>query len=97
MGVICGIVLGSLLNSISPASPISGVVENSVPSGVVENSVSIIIVVAIVFYIVSYVVAKKMGLRLKTEDRKKISTNGIFPFMFLIMMFLILTYTGLHS
>ena len=41
--------------------------------------------------------AKRIGLGLKTEDRKKIATNGIFPFIFLVIMFLIVTYTGLYT
>ena len=60
-------------------------------------AISIIFIVGLIFYIISYVIAKKIGLRLKTEDRKKISTNGIFPFMFLLFMFMIVTYTGLYT
>jgi len=82
MGVFCGIVLGLIFNSF-----------NQPPSG----SVGIIILLAILFYIISYVAAKRMGLRLKTEEKKKISTNGIFPFIFLLIMFTIVTYTGLRT
>ncbi|HEX2305979.1 MAG TPA: hypothetical protein VHH33_06795 [Nitrososphaeraceae archaeon] len=87
LGVICGIILGFIFNSMGASSN----------SSVIPNSPSIIIVVALFFYIISYVIAKRIGLRLKTEDRKKISTNGIFPFIFLVIMFLIVTYTGLYT
>jgi len=87
LGVICGIILGFILNSMSLNSN----------SSVVPYSPSIIFIVALLFYIISYVIAKRIGLRLKTEDRKKIATNGIFPFIFLVMMFLIVTYTGLYT
>ena len=80
LGVICGIIVGFILNP-----------SNS------SASIGIIFIVGLFFYIISYVIAKKIGLRLKTEDRKKISTNGIFPFMFLLIMFLIVTYTGLYT
>jgi hypothetical protein len=60
-------------------------------------SIPIIIVLGLFFYIISYVIAKRIGLRLKTEDRKKITTNGIFPFIFLLLMFMIVAYTGLHA
>jgi drug/metabolite transporter (DMT)-like permease len=87
LGVICGIILGFIFNSIGVDSSLS----------VIPNSASIIIIVALFFYIMSYVIAKRIGLRVKTEDRKKISTNGIFPFIFLVIMFLIVTYTGLYT
>jgi sorbitol-specific phosphotransferase system component IIC len=84
MGVFCGIVLGLIFSSFK------------VP-GIVPGSVGIIILLAILFYIISYVAAKRMGLRLKTEEKKKISTNGVFPFIFLLIMFTIVTYTGLRT
>jgi len=86
LGVICGIILGVIFNSMVNSN-----------SSVVPYSPSIIFIVALFFYIISYVIAKKIGLRLKSEDRKKIATNGIFPFIFLVIMFLIVTYTGLYT
>lgn len=80
VGVICGIILGFILN----------------PSNY-SASIPIIIVLGLFFYIISYVIAKRIGLRLKTDDRKKITTNGIFPFIFLLLMFMIVAYTGLHA
>lgn len=80
LGVICGIILGSILN----------------PSNY-SGSIPIIFFVGLFFYIISYVIAKKIGLTLKTDEKKKISTNGIFPFIFLLLMFMIVTYTGLYS
>jgi len=79
-GVICGVILGFILN----------------PSNY-SASIPIIIALGLFFYIISYVIAKRMGLRVKTEDRKKITTNGIFPFIFLLLMFMIVAYTGLHA
>ncbi|MDF2738111.1 MAG: hypothetical protein K0S93_1970, partial [Nitrososphaeraceae archaeon] len=32
----------------------------------------------------------------KTEKRKFV-TNGIFPFIFLLVLFMIVSYTGLHQ
>jgi hypothetical protein len=85
MGVFCGIVLGIIFSTLFN-SP-----------GAVGGSAGIMIMLALLFYVISYVAAKKMGLRLKTEDRKKISTNGVFPFIFLLIMFTIVTYTGLRT
>jgi hypothetical protein len=84
MGIFCGIVLGLIFS-------------NYQEPGIVEGSVGIMILLGLLFYIISYVAAKRMGLRLKTEDRKKISTNGVFPFIFLLIMFTIVTYTGLRT
>lgn len=84
MGVICGVILGLIFSSYGE-------------DGVVSGSVGIIIPLALLFYIISYFIAKKLGLRLKTDDRKKISTNGVFPFIFLLIMFTIVTYTGLRT
>lgn len=86
LGVICGVILG-LIFSTYPNPPYPGIIP---------DSVWIIIPLALLFYIISYVVAKRIGSRLKTEDRKKISTDGVFPFIFLLIMFTIVTYTGLR-
>ncbi|HJR85698.1 MAG TPA: hypothetical protein VJ772_10080 [Nitrososphaeraceae archaeon] len=84
LGVICGVVLGIIFSTYQ------------LP-GVVPGSVGIIILLALLFYVISYVVAKRIGLGLRTEDRKKVSTNGVFPFIFLLIMFTIVTYTGLRT
>lgn len=84
MGIFCGIVLGIIFSTYQ------------LP-GVVPGSVGIMIMLGLLFYIISYIAAKKMALRLKPEDRKKISTNGVFPFIFLLIMFTIVTYTGLKT
>jgi len=84
MGVICGVILGLIFST-------------SQERGIVHYSAVYIILVALLFYIISYVIAKRMGLRVKAQDRKKISTNGVFPFIFLLIMFTIVTYTGLRT
>ena len=79
-GVICGVILGFILN----------------PSNY-SASIPMIIALGLFFYIISYVIAQRIGFRLKTEDRKKITTNGIIPFIFFLLMFMIVAYTGLHA
>jgi hypothetical protein len=53
--------------------------------------------VGLVFYIISYVYAKKIVTKIKKEERRKLVTNGIFPFIFLLLMFMIIVYTGLYG
>jgi hypothetical protein len=53
--------------------------------------------VGLVFYIISYVSAKKIVTKIKKEERRKLVTNGIFPFIFLLLMFMIIVYTGLYG
>src|SRR5437867_10589301 len=70
LGVICGIILGFIFNSM-------GLNSNS---SVVPYSPSIIFIVALFFYIISYAVVCLKTKTLKTAVTKKIATNGISPF-----------------
>jgi hypothetical protein len=53
--------------------------------------------IGIVFYILSYGVAKGIAGNIPKLQRRKLATNGIFPFIFLLLMFMIIVYTGLHQ
>jgi uncharacterized membrane-anchored protein len=53
--------------------------------------------IGFVFYIISYQVAKSMAKNSLKPDRRKLATNGIFPFIFMLIMFMIVVYTGLHQ
>lgn len=57
-------------------------------------AISAIFMVGLVFYIISYIYAKKIVTSIKKEERRKLATNGIFPFIFLLLMFMIIVYTG---
>jgi uncharacterized membrane protein YfcA len=60
-------------------------------------AIGAIFMVGLVFYIISYVSAKKIVTKIKKEERRKLATNGIFPFIFLLLMFMIIVYTGLYG
>ncbi len=62
-----------------------------------DSAVGFIFVIGFIFYIASYIAAKKIGTRVKSEEKRKLATSGIFPFIFLLLMFMILVYTGLHG
>jgi phage shock protein PspC (stress-responsive transcriptional regulator) len=57
----------------------------------------IIIIMGLFFYIISYWISKKILPKVPKTEKRKFVTNGIFPFIFLLLMFMILSYTGLHQ
>jgi membrane protein insertase Oxa1/YidC/SpoIIIJ len=61
------------------------------------TSVGIALLLAIVMYIISYAVGKKMAGGVPQDKRRKIATEGIVPFIFMTIVFMVLVYTGLHQ
>lgn len=61
------------------------------------SAVGIAFSMAIVFYILSYATGKRVFGNIPKKERRKVATNGIFPFIFLLLMFMIITYTVLHQ
>jgi protein-S-isoprenylcysteine O-methyltransferase Ste14 len=84
MRAILGIIAGVIL----------GVALNPSNRG---SALYLIVFIGFIFYIISYIAAKKIGTRVKSEEKRKLATSGIFPFIFLLLMFMILVYTGLHG
>lgn len=80
LGIIAGITLGSII----------------APGTTQETILGLVFVIGILFYIISYIAAKKIALNEIIEKRKFI-TNGMFPYMFLLLLFMIMMYTGLHQ
>jgi hypothetical protein len=61
------------------------------------NAIGIAVMIAIFFYIISYMIGKRLAGGVPRSERRKLATNGIFPFIFLLLMFMIFVYTGLHQ
>ncbi len=61
------------------------------------SAVGIAFSMAIVFYILSYATGKRVFGNIPKKERRKVATSGIFPFIFLLLMFMIITYTMLHQ
>jgi divalent metal cation (Fe/Co/Zn/Cd) transporter len=61
------------------------------------TAIGIALGISIVFYIISYAAAKRVSGNIPKKERRKVATNGIFPFIFLLLMFMIITYTILHQ
>lgn len=59
--------------------------------------IGIALIIAIVFYIISYAAAKKVTANISRKERRKVATSGIIPFIFLLLMFMIITFTILHQ
>jgi hypothetical protein len=78
---------------------IAGVISGFVitPGTAQSNAVGIAILIGIIFYIISYQIAKRIATNIPKTERKKLVTNGITPFIFLLLMFMIIVYTGLHQ
>ena len=62
-----------------------------------STAVGVALVISIIFYIISYAAAKRISGNIPKKERRKVATNGIFPFIFLLLMFMIVTYTILHQ
>lgn len=82
-GVVAGLVAGLVI----------------VPENAQTLGVTISILIAVVFYVISVGIGKGIATkdRVSKDQRKKVFTGGIFPFIFLLLTFLIITYTALHQ
>jgi Kef-type K+ transport system membrane component KefB len=81
LGLIAGIITGFII------TPHTGQ----------SSAVGTIVLIAIIFYIISYTLAKRIAKNIPKTEKRKLATNGIFPFIFLLMMFMIVVYTGLYQ
>ncbi len=78
---------------------IAGVITGFViaPGTSQGNAAATALLIGIIFYVISYEVAKRLAKNIPNVQRRKLVTNGIFPFIFLLLMFMIIVYTGLHE
>jgi protein-S-isoprenylcysteine O-methyltransferase Ste14 len=85
MRAICGLIAGIITGfMITPHTEQSSAIGTTV-------------LIAIIFYLISYTLAKRIAQNIPKTEKRKLATNGIFPFIFLLMMFMIIIYTGLHQ
>jgi uncharacterized membrane protein len=61
------------------------------------SAIVTIVLIAIILYLISYTFAKRIAQNIPKTEKRKLATNGIFPFIFLLMMFMIIIYTGLYQ
>lgn len=82
---------------------LAGVVAGIVAGAVIQveydqyTSVGIAILIAIVFYFISFGVGKSLAKNVPKDKRRKVALDGIIPFIFLLLTFMIIVYTALHQ
>lgn len=61
------------------------------------TSVSTAVIIAIVFYIISIGIGRSVAKGMPKDKRRKVATEGIVPFIFLLLTFMIIVFTALHQ
>ena len=61
------------------------------------TSIGTAILVGIAFYLTSLGIGRRIAKNVPKDKRKKIATEGIIPFIFLLLTFMIMVYTVLHQ
>ncbi len=67
------------------------------PHAVQSNTIGITIVVGIIFYIASYIIAKKLAGNIPKDKKRKLITNGIFAFIFMLLTFMVIIFTVINQ
>jgi uncharacterized membrane protein YjjP (DUF1212 family) len=77
----------------------AGIVAGVVIPGEFDQYTSIgtAILVGIIFYFVSLGIGRRIAKNVPRDKRKKVATEGIMPFIFLLLTFMIIVYTALHQ
>jgi hypothetical protein len=60
-------------------------------------SVGVAVLIAFVFYFISFGVGKSIAKNVPKDKRRKVATEGIVPFIFMLLTFMIIVYTALHQ
>jgi peptidoglycan/LPS O-acetylase OafA/YrhL len=61
------------------------------------SSIATTILIGIVFYFASLGIGRRIAKNVPKDKRKKVATEGIVPFIFLLLTFAIIVYTMLHQ
>jgi len=61
------------------------------------TSIVTIILVGMVFYFTSLGIGRRIAKNVPKDKRKKVATEGIMLFIFLLLTFMIIVYTALHQ
>jgi uncharacterized membrane protein YjjP (DUF1212 family) len=61
------------------------------------TSIAAAVLVGMVFYLASLGIGRRIAKNVPRDKRKKVATEGIMPFIFLLLVFMIIVYTALHQ
>lgn len=77
----------------------AGIVAGIVIPAEFDQYTSIVtaILVGMVFYFASLAIGRRIAKNVPKDKRKKVATEGIMPFIFLLLTFMIIVYTALHQ
>jgi membrane protein insertase Oxa1/YidC/SpoIIIJ len=81
MAAIAGSILGAIVK----------------PNSDQSNTIGLTILIGIIFYFISQIIASRMAGPLPKEKKKKVITIAIFGFIFMLFTFMVLTYTVLNQ
>ena len=85
VGVAAGVVAGFLV----PFDP-AGQLNQGVSVGIAFG-------MAVLFYFISLGIGRGIARNVPKDKRRKVATEGIVPFIFLLLTFMIIVYTALHQ
>ncbi len=77
------------------AGSILGVIVK--PNSDQSNTIGITILIGIIFYAVSQIIATRMAKDVPKDKKKKVITIAIFGFIFMLFTFMILIYTVINQ
>jgi hypothetical protein len=61
------------------------------------TSIATAVLIGIVFYFASFAIGRRIAKNIPKDKRRKVATEGIIPFIFLLLTFMIIIYTALHQ
>jgi hypothetical protein len=90
MRAVAGVVAGIVAGLVIPFDPVNPQVDQGMAIGTA-------ILIAFVFYFGSVGVGRRIAKNVPKEKRRKVVLEGVIPFIFLLLAFMIIVYTALHQ
>jgi len=67
------------------------------PNSDQSNTIGLTILIGIIFYAISQIIAIRIAKNVPKDKKKKVITIAIFGFMFMLLVFMILIYTIMNQ
>jgi len=62
-----------------------------------SNTIGTTIIIGIIFYVISYIIAKKISGDIPKDKKNKLITNGIFAYIFMLLTFMVMIFTIINE